>query len=42
MVYNKKTGILYYDEDGTGTKAAVQIAKLVNKASLSKNDFFVI
>jgi len=42
IVYNKKTGILYYDEDGTGTKAAVQIAKLANKASLSKNDFFVI
>ncbi|RDI62289.1 M10 family metallopeptidase C-terminal domain-containing protein [Microvirga subterranea] len=42
LVYNKKTGVLYYDEDGSGAKAAVAIAKLANKASLTKNDFFVI
>jgi Ca2+-binding RTX toxin-like protein len=42
LVYNRKTGVLSYDEDGSGTKAAVAIAKLSNKASLTKNDFFVI
>jgi Ca2+-binding RTX toxin-like protein len=42
LVYNKKTGVLYYDEDGSGTKAAVAIAKLSNKARLTKDDFFVI
>jgi Ca2+-binding RTX toxin-like protein len=43
IVYVKKTGALYYDEDGSGTKAAVQIATLTkNLKTLSAADFFVI
>jgi Ca2+-binding RTX toxin-like protein len=42
IIYNKKTGILYYDEDGNGSHAAVQIAKLSTKPTLTKADFFVI
>jgi Ca2+-binding RTX toxin-like protein len=43
IVYNKKTGVLFYDEDGSGAKAAVQIAVLKNKpAGFSAAEFFVI
>jgi Ca2+-binding RTX toxin-like protein len=42
LVYSRKKGVLYYDEDGSGAKAAIAIAKFSNKASLAKNDFFVI
>jgi hypothetical protein len=42
IIYDKKTGALYYDQDGTGSKAQVKIAVLTNKAALSHNDFFVI
>jgi Ca2+-binding RTX toxin-like protein len=42
IVYDKKTGSLYYDQDGTGSKAQVLIATLTNKAALKYHDFFVI
>jgi serralysin len=42
IVYDKKTGKLYYDEDGTGAKAQILIATLTNKATLKYHDFFVI
>jgi Ca2+-binding RTX toxin-like protein len=42
IVYDKKTGSLYYDQDGTGSKAQVKIATLTNKATLKYDDFFVI
>jgi len=42
IVYDKKSGKLYYDEDGTGTKAQIQIATLTNKTKLSYQDSFVI
>jgi Ca2+-binding RTX toxin-like protein len=42
IVYDKKTGALYYDQDGTGSKAQVKIATLTNKAKLYWHDFFVI
>jgi Ca2+-binding RTX toxin-like protein len=42
IVYDKKTGSLYYDQDGTGSKAQVKIATIVNKAILKFDDFFVI
>ncbi len=39
LVYNKKTGVLSYDKDGSGKGDAVEIAKLSNKAFLSYKDF---
>jgi Ca2+-binding RTX toxin-like protein len=42
IVYDKKTGALYYDKDGTGSAAQVKIATLTNKANLKYDDFFVI
>ncbi|MBL0403126.1 hypothetical protein JKG68_04030 [Microvirga aerilata] len=42
IVYDKKTGNLYYDQDGTGSKAQVKIATIANKAVLKHQDFFVI
>jgi Ca2+-binding RTX toxin-like protein len=42
IVYDKKTGSLYYDQDGTGSKAQVKIATLTNKEKLFFHDFFVI
>ncbi|MBM1169814.1 calcium-binding protein [Microvirga arabica] len=42
IVYDRKTGALYYDQDGTGSKAQVKIATIGNKAKLSYHDFFVV
>jgi Ca2+-binding RTX toxin-like protein len=42
IVYDKRTGKLYYDEDGTGSKAQILIATLTNKATLKYSDLFVI
>jgi len=42
IIYQKSTGNLYYDPDGTGAEAQVQIAKLSNKAKLALSDFMVI
>jgi Ca2+-binding RTX toxin-like protein len=42
IIYNKKTGALYYDADGTGPSKQVQIATLANKVALAHKDFFVI
>ena len=42
LIYNKKTGALYYDVDGLGSAKQVQIATLTNKATLTYNDFLVI
>ncbi|MBJ6127225.1 calcium-binding protein [Microvirga splendida] len=42
IVYDKKTGSLYYDQDGTGSKTQVKIAILTNKTKLYWHDFFVI
>jgi Ca2+-binding RTX toxin-like protein len=42
IVYNKKTGVLSYDADGSGTRQAVEFALLKNKAALKYDDFFVI
>ena len=41
--YDKKSGALYYDSDGNGAHAAVQIATLQkNLKGISNKDFFVI
>ena len=42
LVYNKKTGILSYDADGLGSKAAIEIAQLKKGLALKASDFFVI
>ncbi|MBJ6127054.1 calcium-binding protein [Microvirga splendida] len=42
IVYNKKTGKLFYDVDGSGSKAAVEIATLSKKLAMTHKDFFVI
>ncbi len=42
IVYDKKTGNLYYDKDGTGGSAQVKIATISNKTTLKFDDFFVI
>jgi Ca2+-binding RTX toxin-like protein len=42
IVYNKSTGVLSYDADGSGSQAAVKFAVIENKAALTAADFFVI
>ncbi|HEY8380992.1 MAG TPA: Calx-beta domain-containing protein [Microvirga sp.] len=42
MIYNKDTGALSYDADGTGRAKAVLIAELKKGLSLTAADFFVI
>ncbi|MBF9196618.1 cadherin domain-containing protein [Microvirga terrestris] len=42
IVYDKKTGALYYDQDGTGAKAQIKIATITNKTKLYYHDFFVV
>ena len=42
IVYDKKTGSLYYDKDGAGGSAQVKIATINNKTKLYYHDFFVI
>ena len=39
LIYNKATGALYYDDDGSGSHAAVQIALIGNHALLHASDF---
>lgn len=44
LVYNTSTGALFYDVDGVGGDAAVQIATIVNYATagLAYNDFAIV
>jgi len=42
IIYDSETGALYYDQDGTGSKAKVKIAALPTKLKLTYNDFFAI
>ena len=42
IIYDKSTGNLFYDDDGTGAHAAIRIAILTNKATVGLNDFVVI
>jgi len=42
IIFNEKTGALYYDADGTGTKhGAVKFAQLKAKSLLKHDDFFI-
>lgn len=42
IIYDKKTGALYYDKDGTGAAAPVKIATLSKNMPVTHKDFFVI
>ena len=42
IVYDKASGALSYDADGSGSAAAIKLAVLSNKAKLSVADFLVI
>ncbi|MGO4706476.1 hypothetical protein AB4072_11970 [Microvirga sp. 2MCAF38] len=42
IIYNNKTGAVYYDADGNGSGAAVQFATISNLAKLTKADFFIV
>ncbi|MBM6594446.1 hypothetical protein [Microvirga pudoricolor] len=42
IIYNKKKGVLYYDADGAGGAAQVQIATLSKKLKMTHKDFFVV
>jgi Ca2+-binding RTX toxin-like protein len=42
LIYNKKTGYLSYDADGSGSKAAVEIALLKKGLAMTHKEFFVI
>ena len=42
IIYDRKKGILYYDIDGSGSKAAVEVAVLKKGLKLTYADFFVV
>lgn len=42
LIYNRNTGVLSYDADGSGAKKAVEIALLKKGLALTYKDFFVI
>ncbi|MBD2040176.1 calcium-binding protein [Microcoleus sp. FACHB-672] len=42
IIYNSSTGALFFDQDGTGANAQVQIAGLSTGLTLTSNDFQII
>jgi serralysin len=42
IIYNRTTGDLFYDPDGTGSDAQIKFANLISKPKLSAADFYVI
>ena len=42
ILYDKATGALFYDADGSGSKAAVQFAIVDTKATLTHADFLIV
>jgi Ca2+-binding RTX toxin-like protein len=42
IVYNKATGMLWYDVNGSGAGGVTQLATLTNKPTLTASDFVVI
>ena len=42
LIYDRKTGIISYDPDGSGAKAAIEFAQVKKGLALTQKDFFVI
>jgi Ca2+-binding RTX toxin-like protein len=42
LIYDSSSGKLYYDADGSGKIAAIQIALIGNKADLTSSSFEII
>jgi len=42
LIYDSQTGKLFYDADGTGKTAAVQIARLDSHLKLTADDFLIV
>ena len=42
LIYNKKNGVVFYDDDGNGSHAALPILVIGSGLSLSNTDFMVI
>jgi Ca2+-binding RTX toxin-like protein len=42
VIYNEKTGYLYYDSDGTGDAPMRAIAKLSKDLAITHKDFFIV
>ncbi len=42
IIYDKATGNVWYDADGTGGGAAVKLAVIANKAALTAKDFGIV
>jgi Ca2+-binding RTX toxin-like protein len=42
VIYNKKTGALFYDQDGNGAKAAIQFATVSKNLKMTAHDFYVL
>ena len=41
IIYDRSTGALFFDEDGTGSISKIQIATLQNKALINASDFVI-
>ena len=42
FIYNKDTGSLYFDRDGTGAAAQVEFAKLATNLKITASDFYIL
>jgi Ca2+-binding RTX toxin-like protein len=42
IFYNETTGALYYDADGSGATAAVQLATFTGEPELTLNNLFIV
>lgn len=42
IIYDSKKGVLYYDSDGSGSKAQITFAKLSKNLKMTEKDFYII